>query len=295
MTKRAAGAREYRTRTPPPPDGGDYALLVHGGAGRVPPAALPGLREGVRTAARAGWRVLAGGGSALDAAQAAVEALEMDGRFNAGRGAVARADGRIEHDAAVMDGATLRAGAIAAVPALAHPVRAARAVLEDGRHVLLAGPAARDFALLHGIATAPSATGSAPAVGTAEDTVGAVARDARGHLAAATSTGGTAGALPGRVGDAPVPGAGTYASAWAAVSCTGPGECMLRAVLAARVADRIAAGHAPPAAVRWALARVPAPIGLIVVDRRGRIARATSAEVMPSCAAGPRGVRAPRA
>ncbi|MDX1649965.1 MAG: isoaspartyl peptidase/L-asparaginase, partial [Myxococcota bacterium] len=220
--------------------GDGFRLLVHGGAGGRPgtrpdPAQEEALHRALREALEAGGRVLASAGAALDAVVAAVAALEDAPELNAGRGSVLTSDGRVQMDACVMDGASGRAGAVAAVEGLAHPVEAARRVLEAGAHVLLAGPDARAFALAHGVAPAAPAAlvtptrrrqleaarargrlaldhdaAGAPGPDGEEGggTVGAVALDARGRLAAATSTGGVTNQLPGRVGDSPVPGAG---------------------------------------------------------------------------------------
>jgi isoaspartyl peptidase/L-asparaginase-like protein (Ntn-hydrolase superfamily) len=197
-------------------------LAVHGGAGDVPSAQTDPTfghlaRRDCEAALAAGWRVLADGGSALDAVIAAVVVLEDCEVLNAGRGSVAGATGLVEMDAAVMEGAGRRAGAVALLRGIAHPVLAARAVMEDGRHVLLAGESAETFARDHGLATVDPAVLEAIAArrrATRErptGTVGAVAYDAGGHLASATSTGGTPGKLPGRLSDSALVGAGTWA------------------------------------------------------------------------------------
>ena len=226
---------------------------MHGGAGLVTVDRFDRLRAGVRAAADAGNAVLAAGGSALDAVVAAVRVLEDDPEFNAGTGAALTRDGAVETDASVMDGDTRRIGAVAAVPDLGNAVALARAVLEAGEHVLLAGPAAWQFAAEVGIA--PAAPGSlvterarrrleeAAAPREREGgTVGAVARDHRGHLAAATSTGGVVRKRSGRVGDSPIPGAGTWADREIAVSATGDGEAILRMALARTIAAYAASG-----------------------------------------------------
>lgn len=226
---------------------------MHGGAGLVTADRFDRLRAGVRAAADAGNAVLAAGGSALDAVVAAVRVLEDDPEFNAGTGAALTRDGAVETDASVMDGDTRRIGAVAAVPDLGNAVALARAVLEAGEHVLLAGPAAWQFAAEVGIA--PAAPGSlvterarrrleeAAAPREREGgTVGAVARDHRGHLAAATSTGGVVRKRSGRVGDSPIPGAGTWADREIAVSATGDGEAILRMALARTIAAYAASG-----------------------------------------------------
>jgi L-asparaginase / beta-aspartyl-peptidase len=217
-------------------------IAVHGGAG----APRPADRDEPRIAAlarslEAGHALLLSGGTALDAVVKAVEVLEDDGGFNAGRGSVRTAAGTVEMDAGVADGAGRRVGAVAAVRGLRHPVAAARAVLDDGRHVLLVAQGAAEFARSAGVALAPDGWFVEPDVGGADPgpspgTVGAVALDTHGHLAAATSTGGRSGQLPGRVGDSPAPGAGLWADdATVAVSATGEGEAFLRVAFAHEV------------------------------------------------------------
>jgi beta-aspartyl-peptidase (threonine type) len=229
------------------------AIIVHGGAGLVTADRFERLRAGVRAAADAGNAILAASGSALDAVVAAVRVLEDDPEFNAGTGSALTRDGTVETDASVMDGDTRRVGAVAAVPDLGSAIALARAVLEAGEHVLIAGPAAWRFAAEVGIAPAPPGSlvterarrrleeltaAREPSGGT----VGAVARDHRGHLAAATSTGGVAGKRSGRVGDSPIPGAGTWADREIAVSATGDGEAILRMTLARTIAAYAAGG-----------------------------------------------------
>ena len=250
-------------------------LAIHGGAGPAPPDEAdggpprwPGQAAGLGAALRAGLRVLADGGPALEAVIAAVTVLEDDDHWNAGRGSALTAAGTVEMDAAVADGRNGRVGGVACVTGVRHPVLAARAVMDDGRHVLLAGPAAVAFAREAGLAFEPegwfitdrrrralelwlSTVGGVTGGSGAEPpqardaqpgcgTVGAVARDATGHLAAATSTGGRNGQLPGRIGDSPVPGAGTWADdASCAVSATGIGEAFLRAAFAHEVDARL--------------------------------------------------------
>jgi beta-aspartyl-peptidase (threonine type) len=312
---------------------GVKAILVHGGAGQVSADRYDRLRAGVRAAAEAGNAVLDADGSALDAVIAAVRALEDDPEFNAGTGAALTRDGAVETDAAVMDGDTRRVGAVAAVPDLANPVVLARAVLDAGEHVLLAGPAAWQFAAEVGItpaapgalitdrarlrlhaahaalaerdrdagvlgaielsrraliaAAAPTGFASHPSGKpvdgpTARDlasqiarereggTVGAVARDRRGRLAAATSTGGIVRKRPGRIGDSPIPGAGTWADREVAISATGDGEAILRTALARTIAAYTASGLSVREAASAALAELRrltgGSAGVIVVD-----------------------------
>lgn len=261
--------------------GAQFALAVHGGAGALPRERLGPERERTMRAAladslRAGGRVLAGDGSALDAVVAAVVVLEDHPAFNAGIGSVLNAAGDVEMDASLMDGRDARAGAVAGVRALANPIRAARALLEEGRHVLLIGAGAESWAASRGlerIAPGRLITAARRAqldraregnrVSRDHDeegrgTVGAVARDVRGHLAAATSTGGMTNKREGRVGDSGVIGAGTWADdATAAVSGTGHGEVYIRGAFAHSIHARCAlAGSDLEAACAAALDRV---------------------------------------
>jgi beta-aspartyl-peptidase (threonine type) len=224
----------------------EIAIVVHGGAGGPITDAdrAERMRAGAAAAVEAGHAVLASGGAALDAVEAAVVVLEDDAEFNAGRGAALTEYGRVELDASIMDGATRAAGAVAAVRGVRNPVRAARAVLADGRHVLLVGEPATEFAATAGLSfenetwfvteRERNALTQANAA-SARGTVGAVARDSAGHLAAATSTGGVSGQRLGRVGDSPLIGAGTWADETVAVSCTGHGESIIRTALAHEV------------------------------------------------------------
>ena len=266
-------------------------LIVHGGAGDVSQADPDGARAvaGCIVAARAGYEILARGGSALDAVTEAVRVLEDDPQFNAGTGSVLNLDGEVECDASVMTGDG-RAGAVAAVRDVRNPVRLARLVMEQTPHVLLAGVGAERFAAAQGAErTAPGGLVTDPmrerwraararlTPGRGGGTVGCVARDRDGRLAAATSTGGTLLKLPGRVGDSAVIGAGTYADdAAGAVSCTGAGEAFIKAVAAARAVEAMRAGRAPAAAADEALAearRHGGSGGAISVDRSGNIGR----------------------
>jgi L-asparaginase / beta-aspartyl-peptidase len=224
----------------------EIAIVVHGGAGGLPSngARVDRMRSGAAAAVEAGHAVLAAGGTALEAVEAAVVVLEDDPEFNAGRGAALTEYGRVELDASMMDGTTRAAGAVAAVRGVRNPIRAARAVLEEGRHVLLVGAPATEFAATAGLAfesetwfvTERERLALAGLNGAARGTVGAVARDSQGRLAAATSTGGVSGQRLGRVGDSPLVGAGTWADdATVAVSCTGHGESIIRSALAHEV------------------------------------------------------------
>jgi len=274
------------------------AIVVHGGAGDVTADRHDRLRAGVRAAAAAGDAILAAGGSALDAVIAAVRVLEDDPEFNAGTGSALTRDGTVETDACVMDGATRRAGGVAAVPDLGCAIAVARAVLDDGEHVLLAGPAVWRFATERGFVPAPPGSlvterrlvqlHDELARRTGRDrsggTVGAVARDRHGNLAAATSTGGIVAKWSGRVGDSPIPGAGTWADAVAAISATGDGEAILRVALARGVAARVAAGvsvdDAAIAALRELAMVTGGSAGLIALSATGH-AFAQLGDTMP--------------
>lgn len=258
-----------------------WSLAIHGGAGgmtraTLTPAAQAAARAALHTALAAGAAILGAGGSALDAVAAAVASLEDAPEFNAGRGAVFTAEGTVELDAAIMDGATRRAGAVARVTRTRSPVALARAVMEHTPHVMLAGVGADAFALtteLEQVANdwfkTPERRRQFAEAGATFDramkygTVGAVARDAAGHLAAATSTGGVTGKRWGRIGDSPVIGAGTYADdRAAAVSATGSGEDFLRAVAAHEIAARVRLAAEPLAdAVAAVLAEIAAAGG----------------------------------
>ncbi|MEP6862196.1 MAG: isoaspartyl peptidase/L-asparaginase [Deltaproteobacteria bacterium] len=270
------------------------AIIVHGGAGAVEPERHARLRDGVRAAAAAGDAILATGGPALDAVVAAVRVLEDDPEFNAGRGSALTRDGTVETDASIMCGATHRVGAVAAVPDLGNAIALARAVLDANEHAILAGAAAWRFAAEVGITPAPAGsliTDRARARLAAKlgsktgGTVGAVARDRDGRFAAATSTGGIVGKRSGRVGDSPVPGAGTWADANLALSATGDGEAILRVALTRSIAARTALDEADLRAAIIAELRELARLtggsaGVIGVDRGGVIGFQL-AETMP--------------
>jgi L-asparaginase / beta-aspartyl-peptidase len=262
------------------------ALAVHGGAG-VLRADKPGARHRavLKQALAAGYELLVDGKPALDAVAAAVVVLEDSPLFNAGRGSSFNTDGEIEMDASIMDGATLRAGAVATVRRIRNPILAARAVMEKTRHVLLAGSGAERFARSRGLKlerpeyfhTARRLSALRRNRISYHGTVGAVALDADGNLAAATSTGGYTGKLPGRVGDSPLIGAGTYADNRAcAVSATGLGEAFIRAAVGHDVCARMlymsaSVGAAARAALK-SVANLGGDGGLIALDRRGNVA-----------------------
>ena len=267
------------------------ALVVHGGAGADPADAPDELRDGIRAALVAGWAVLAHGGTSLDAVEVAVRVLEDLPRFNAGRGSVLTSAGTIEVDASIMEGDQLRCGAVAAVSRIANPVTLARRVLDDGRHVLLAGDGALAFARAVGVPecdpssliTARRQRGRTPELA---GTVGAVALDVHGTIAAATSTGGLAGKLPGRIGDTPLIGCGTYAdSALGGVSCTGDGEAIIRVVLARHALDVLRESEDPDYAAHVAVDLLVeagrGDGGLILLDTLGRVGYAQSTALMP--------------
>lgn len=281
-----------------------YAIAVHGGAGAVPRAALTPerearYREGLERALDAGYALLEGGGSSLDAVTTAVRILEDDPLFNAGHGAALTRDGAAELDAAIMDGRQLRAGAVASVRHVRNPIELARRVMEKSRHVLLVGAGAEEFALEEKFQLVPNlyfrtaerveqleaeqrGARVSDLVPSTRGTVGAVARDTAGNLAAATSTGGMTNKRPGRVGDSPIIGAGTFAdNASCAVSCTGIGEDFLRTALARTAAFFVEergmpARDAAEAAIRYLTRKVQGIGGLILIDREGRCARAFS-------------------
>lgn len=237
------------------------SLIVHGGAWDIPDEAVEACKYGCESALEAGWSILSHGGSALDAVEAAIVVLEDEPVFDAGFGSHLNLDGRVECDAIVMNGATLRAGAVAALQRVRNPIRLARAVLEHCPHMMLVGEGAERFAKDNGFALCnPSELVSdaereawrlcsqdkhaaAYHRGHEQGTVGAVAIDEQGKLFAATSTGGTCCKLPGRVGDSPLIGCGCYADSTAGgVSCTGYGEAIMKIVMAKTATDLLRSG-----------------------------------------------------
>jgi beta-aspartyl-peptidase (threonine type) len=280
----------------------DFALAVHGGAGTILRSKMTPEREaayhrGLRRALDAGRIVLADGGSALDAVSAAVMALEDEPLFNAGRGAVYTSAGKQEMDAAVMDGRDRSAGAVAGICGPRNPVLAARAVMEHSGHVILIGESALQFCRRQGLVfeelsyfyteqrwNALQETLAVRESGADDQdesrkhgTVGAVARDKHGNLAAATSTGGMTAKSPGRVGDSPVIGAGTWAdNETCAISATGHGEIFIRYAAAHEIASRMRyAGQSLEEASRAVVIDMLAPAGgsggVIAVDRAGNV------------------------
>jgi beta-aspartyl-peptidase (threonine type) len=278
---------------------GKWSIVVHGGAGDVPDDRLAEHVAGCERAAKVGAQILADGGTALDAVERAVVALEDDPLFNAGTGACLNSDGHIELDASIMDGTDLRAGGVAALPPFANPILIARRVMDASRHVLLAGEGAATFAIEQGFARADeakmitekarqkleAARAKKTTEGWAGGTVGAVARDDRGRTAAATSTGGMVNKLVGRVGDSPIIGAGTYADDEAgACSTTGHGEAMIRVCLAKTCIDfvraRLGVEDAARAAIAMMLARTAQTGGTIIVARDGSLGLARTTRTM---------------
>ena len=274
----------------------DPVLVIHGGAWAIPDDMVEAHLDGVRNAMAAGWRVLERGGTALDAVEEAVVIMEDDETFDAGRGSFLNRDGKVQLDALIMDGATLRAGGVGCVERLRNPVRAARKILSDSPHVYFVAEGAERFAAEHGIALCRNedliipreverlreyqarATDAkvdlfAPTI--SHDTVGAVALDGEGNIAAATSTGGTLNKAPGRLGDSSLIGCGCYAdNRTAAASTTGWGEPIMKLVLAKWAADRVESGSLPEwvaqEAMNYLKQRVNGHGGIILLDAEGR-------------------------
>ena len=298
-------------------------LLVHGGAWAIPAADAEAHENGVRAALEAGYAVLRRGGTAVDAVEAAVVVLEDDPTFDAGRGSFLTTDGRVQLDALLMDGGRMKAGGVACVERLRNPIRAARLVLEQSPHVYFVGEGAEAFSAAHGMelidnselvlerererlrmAQQRAAAGMAdetfsgagddkdaatafrvPAEFESHDTVGAVALDAAGNLAAATSTGGTLNKTPGRVGDSSLIGCGCYAdNLSAAVSLTGWGEPIMKLVLGKWATDRVAEGTPPELAAQEAIAylynRLGGHGGIILLGPDGRFGFAHNTPAM---------------
>jgi beta-aspartyl-peptidase (threonine type) len=285
-----------------------YSIAIHGGAGAVPRHTLTqqreqGYRDGLAAALDLGYSTLAKGGSSLDAVTAAVRTLEDNPLFNAGRGAALTRDGAAELDAAIMEGRQLRAGAVAAVRHVRNPIELARRVMEKSRHVLLVGAGAEELALEEGLALVPNAyfrteerqaqldseRSGRPVsdlIPSSQGTVGAVALDAAGDLAAATSTGGMTNKRQGRVGDSPIIGAGTYAkNGVCAVSATGHGEYFIRTVAAHHICAAVEYRGLPlreavRELLREKLRELGGSGGVIAIDRSGAIVMEFSTEGM---------------
>jgi beta-aspartyl-peptidase (threonine type) len=274
----------------------DPVLVIHGGAWAIPDDMVEAHLDGVRNAMAAGWRVLERDGTALDAVEEAVVIMEDDETFDAGRGSFLNRDGKVQLDAFIMDGATLRGGGVGCVERIANPIRAARKILSDSPHVYFVAEGAERFAAEHGIALcrnqdliipreverlrefqarAADARTDLFAPTISHDTVGAVALDGDGNIAAATSTGGTLNKAPGRLGDSSLIGCGCYAdNQTAAASTTGWGEPIMKLVLAKWAADRVATGSLPEwvaaEAINYLKDRVDGHGGMILLDARGR-------------------------
>lgn len=286
-------------------------LAVHGGAWDIPDDLVEPHRQGLANALAAGYARLEKGASAVDAVEAAVAVMEDDEAFDAGRGSFLNSDGHVQLDALLMDGATLRAGGVACVERLRNPIHAARLVMDRSPHVYFVGAGAEAFAAEHGMplidnselvidrecrhladaqqklrdasVTPPAATAAASLgavqAATSHDTVGAVALDGRGNLAAATSTGGMLNKSPGRVGDSSLIGCGCYAdNLSAAVSLTGWGEPMMKLVLGKWAVDRVQQGTPPTQAAEEAIAylfhRLGGHGGIILLGPAGRFGAA---------------------
>jgi L-asparaginase / beta-aspartyl-peptidase len=273
-------------------------LLIHGGAWAIPEDMVEAHLAGVRHAVDAGWKVLEHGGSSIDAVEAAIVVMEDDETFDAGRGSFLTSDGRVQLDALMMDGGTLRAGGVGCVEHVHNAIRAARKVLEESPHVYLVGQGAEAFAQEHGIdlcsndeliiareverlreAQLKQEAGEKHEIfaspTTSHDTVGAVALDSRGNIAAGTSTGGTLNKTPGRVGDSSLIGCGCFAdNESAACSTTGWGEPMMKLVLAKWACDRVLEGDDPakvaPEAIHYLHRRLHGHGGIILLDAKGR-------------------------
>lgn len=261
-------------------------ILVHGGAGNDFDDRVAAFRAGVADAAEFGWSLLERSGSALDAVEAAVRAMEDDATFDAGRGSYLNAGGEVEMDAMIMEGARLGYGAVAGIQRVANPVSVARLVMERTPHALFVGAGAELFARSMSVPICPMgalvAASSSPQVGPGiapdgRDTVGAVALDANGLLAVAVSTGGTAGKLPGRVGDSPIVGCGAYAdNGLGAAAATGHGEPLMRFVFSKSACDLMGQGLSPQQAAAEVLRRLetrlgPTQAGIILLSPEGEI------------------------
>jgi len=287
------------------------SLIVHGGAGSIASDAIDATRAGIRRALQAGWKILSAGGPALDAVEAAIVVLEDDPFFNAGTGANLNRDGHVQLDAIVMDGTTLKAGALAAVERIRNPIRLAHLIQEKSPHMLLVAAGAETFALENGIPLCDPEElitdraraawrkyrdlQKSAASETHQGTVGAVALDSNRRLAAGTSTGGTPYKFPGRVGDSPLIGCGCYADDQAGgVSCTGDGEGIMKIVMAKSAVDflrdpqpsnpqtesRNIAQAAADAMIEKLAQKAHSTGGLILLDREGHPAIAINTPAM---------------
>lgn len=277
-------------------------MVVHGGAWDIPQELHAAHEAGTQQAVTLGWEILNGGGSALDAVEAAIRSMEDDPTYDAGIGSVLTAEGKVELDAGIMDGESLKIGAVAALQHFATPISIARRVLEYTHHHLLVGEGAERFAAEQGFVAIPNENlvipreqalyesfragkrTTADSFG-GNDTVGAIARDKRGRVVAGNSTGGVSFSLGGRVGDAPLPGVGYYAdNQFGAVICTGWGEHIMRVGLALRAMHFLEMGFSAQEVASRAIEllreRVGGKAGLIVLDNNGRIGIAHSTPYM---------------
>jgi beta-aspartyl-peptidase (threonine type) len=278
------------------------SLIIHGGAWSIPDSLLDAHRNGCDGAVRKGWGILSAGGTAIDAVEQAIRAMEADGTFDAGRGSHLNADGHVELDASIMEGHSYRCGAVAAVRKVMHPISLARKIMEESEHILLVGPGAERFAASVGMTLcreselimdrerelwksvngkegfrSKHAFSKHPG-----DTVGAVAIDRSGNICVGTSTGGTLNKYPGRVGDSPLIGCGSYAEdGIGGVSTTGWGEGMIKVVLAKSIIDHMEEnGKDPQRAADYGIdllhRKVDGRGGVIVLNHEGRIGCAFS-------------------
>jgi L-asparaginase / beta-aspartyl-peptidase len=278
-------------------------LLIHGGAWAMPDADVAAHERGIAAALNAGWEVLSRGGNALDAVEASIVIMEDDETFDAGRGSFLTRDGRVQLDALMMNGANLRAGGVACVEKIRNPIRAARLVLDKSPHVYFVGTGAERFASQHGMRLCDNMdlvipreqkrlfaaqeaemqgledttfSGDTPVEFRSHDTVGAIALDVEGNLAAGTSTGGTLNKAPGRVGDSSLIGCGCYAdNQSAAVSLTGWGEPIMKLVLGKWAVDKVQSGVGPQqaaqAAIDYLFSRLGGHGGIILMGPDGQI------------------------
>ncbi|NQT24036.1 isoaspartyl peptidase/L-asparaginase [candidate division KSB1 bacterium] len=270
-------------------------IVVHGGAWRIPDEEIQAHLNGIRVALQEGWKILKNGGKGLDAVERSVSVLEDDPTFDAGKGSILNTDGSVEMDASIMDGSNMKAGAVAALRNYPNPVQIARCVMDKTEHILLSGPGCESFAMKHGFHPSPIRElmterelhrlesvmldedfRAEHAFGQKRGTVGVVVLDEQGHIAAATSTGGTPKKIPGRVGDTPIIGAGTYAEdGVGGVSCTGWGEAIMKVMLAKDVAERMRQDVDAQTSAEQSIVilkeRVNGLGGLICIDKKGQI------------------------
>ncbi|MFC2015370.1 isoaspartyl peptidase/L-asparaginase family protein [Chloroflexota bacterium] len=270
------------------------SIIVHGGAWEIPAEVHEAHRQGTHHAVEAGWDVLNGGGSARDAVEAAIVVMEDDETFDAGRGSFLNSDGQVELDAGFMDGSELQVGAVAAVQYLQNPIRLARAVMEQSEHVLLVAQGAQRFAHKMGFPICDLTDlvvpreferwqkrlrdqkhKARPSLSLPSDTVGCVALDTEGHVAAGTSTGGSRNKMPGRVGDVPMVGCGFYADdQLGGASCTGWGEAIAKVVLARQALHYLHSTGQPQSAAQAAIQlladKVQGVGGVILLTPDGR-------------------------